>query len=119
MKRLACLATVVLAGCAAYKMDSVGVGYDDGPVARAATKDKGPLVTVTHTIVSSAPNANAEVKANRALADKKAALRCGKEGLKAEFLSTNENSAEVDISWVAGRSSTATIQYLYACIAAD
>ena len=58
------------------------------------------------------------MKANRALADKKAALRCGQEGLEAEFLSTSENSAEVDISWV-GQSSTATIQYLYACIAAD
>ena len=113
MKRLVYLAAFALTGCA-YQMDSAMVSYDNGPLAASLTEDKGPLVTVTFTKIS-IPNAKA--KANRTLADEKAALRCGKEGLEAEFLSTSEHDAQVDSSWFSKQSSANTFQFFYACVA--
>ena len=109
-RRLIALATVALAGCATY--ESVVVNYDDGPSAAVLTKDKGPLVTVGFMQSS---NSLPSAKANRALADERASLRCGKEGLKAEFLSASETSSEFD-SWATKKMVASIDNFFYACV---
>ena len=110
MKILICLVTVILVGCATY--ESVVVGYDDGPSATVLTKGKGPLVTVAFMQAS---NSLPSASENRPLADDKASLRCGKEGLKAEFLSASEHSAELD-SWATKKWRSTTDNFFYACV---